>query len=142
MPCDASGFRGAILLKMGRYSLEKPVAIRASGVVLRGEGMSDTGTILIGETIKESQGRGNRGRSALINISGSSGWAPQEEKKQNITNSYVPVGTKSFIVYSAKGFKVGEKVLIRRNGNEDWIKELGQDTLSVGRYRWRPFVIT
>lgn len=142
IPPDAAGFRGAVLLKMGTYSLEKPVAIKASGVVLRGEGMSDIGTILIGKTAKEAQGRGNRGRSALINISGSSGWAPQEETKQIITDKYVPVGAKSFSVASAKGFKVGEKVLVRRNGNEDWIKELGQDTLSVGRYRWRPFIIT
>ena len=43
---DASGFRGAILLKMGRYELEQPVNIKASGVILRGEGMSDVGTIL------------------------------------------------------------------------------------------------
>ncbi len=142
MPRDPSGFRGAVLLKMGIYSLEKPIAIKASGVVLRGEGMSDIGTILIGKITKEAPGRGNRGRLALINISGSSGWMPQDETKQTITNGYVPVGAKSFIVYSAKGFKIDDKVLVRRNGNEDWIKELGQDTLSVGRYRWRPFVIT
>src|SRR5687768_8360574 len=37
MPPDVSGFRGAVLLKMGVYTLEKPVAIKASGVVLRGE---------------------------------------------------------------------------------------------------------
>ena len=45
MPLDASGFRGAVLLKMGIYNLEKPIYIKASGVVLRGEGMSDIGTI-------------------------------------------------------------------------------------------------
>ncbi len=52
MPLDASGFRGAVLLKMGIYNLEKPIYIKASGVVLRGEGMSDIGTILIGKTPK------------------------------------------------------------------------------------------
>lgn len=142
MPADASGFRGAVLLKMGVYSLEKPIYIKASGIVLRGEGMSDIGTILIGKTIKDAQGRSTRGRSALINISGAAGWTAQEETKQTIADSYVPVGAKSFTLPAAKALKVGDKVLVRRNGNEEWIKALGQDTLSVGRYRWRPFVIT
>ena len=33
LPLDASGFRGAVLLKIGTYELEKPVNIKASGVV-------------------------------------------------------------------------------------------------------------
>src|SRR4026208_1744288 len=36
LPLDASGFRGTVLLKMGFYDLEKPLYIKASGVVLRG----------------------------------------------------------------------------------------------------------
>src|ERR1051325_10670593 len=53
LPLDASGFRGTVLLKMGEYNLEKPLYIKASGVVLRGEGMSDIGTILVGKTPKD-----------------------------------------------------------------------------------------
>ena len=48
LPLDQSGFRGAVLLKMGDYKMATPITIQASGVVLRGEGMGDTGTILIG----------------------------------------------------------------------------------------------
>ena len=44
------------MLKMGLYELEKPIYIKTSGVVLRGEGMSDTGTILIGVTPKGQAG--------------------------------------------------------------------------------------
>jgi hypothetical protein len=69
MPIDASGFRGAVLLKMGTYLLEKPIYIKASGVVLRGEGMSDVGTILIGRLPKESQGPSFR-RPALVTMGG------------------------------------------------------------------------
>src|SRR4029434_7713795 len=47
-PLDPGGFRGAVLLKAGYYRMATPVKIQASGVVLRGEGMGDTGTILIG----------------------------------------------------------------------------------------------
>ena len=78
LPLDASGFRGAVLLKMGEYELEKPIYIKASGVVLRGEGMSDIGTILIAKIPKDRQ---TYGRGGLINISGASAIA--RRKKQN-----------------------------------------------------------
>jgi hypothetical protein len=48
LPLDRNGFRGAVLLRAGYYRMATPLTIRASGVVLRGEGMGDTGTILIG----------------------------------------------------------------------------------------------
>ena len=135
---DKSGFRGAVLLKMGIYPLEKPLYIKVSGVVLRGEGMSDIGTILIGKIQKEGQGR-SFGRAALVNIEGASGIKPMEETKQIITDKYVPVGALSLNVVSAKGFKAGDKVVVRRIGNQNWIKEIGEDSVSAGRNRWRPF---
>jgi hypothetical protein len=124
LPLDAFGFRGAVLLKMGYYNLEKPLYIRASGVVLRGEGMSDIGTILFGKTVAPAAGQGRGPRPALINIVGDSTIKVLEETRQTITDKYVPVGATSFNVTSAKGFKVGDKVIVRRYGNEDWIKEL------------------
>jgi hypothetical protein len=139
LPPDAAGFRGAVLLKMGEYELEKPIYIKTSGVVMRGEGMSDIGTILIAKIPKDRQ---TYGRGGLINISGASAITPQEETKQPITDKYVPVGTRSFNVVSAKGFKVGDKVIVRRIGNQDWIKAIGEDSASAGRNRWRPFNIT
>src|SRR6266498_4300967 len=86
LPLDAYGFRGAVLLKMGFYQLDKPLYIKASGVVLRGEGMSDIGTILFGKTPKQqpAQGPGRGGRPALINISGDSAIKVLEETKQTI----------------------------------------------------------
>ncbi len=139
LPLDASGFRGAVLLKIGTYELEKPISIKASGVVLRGEGMSEIGTILIGKIPKDRQ---VYGRGGLVNISGPKAIAPQEDTKQIITDKYVPVGARSFNVVSAKGFKVGDKILVRRIGNQDWIKEIGEDSISAGRNKWRPFNIT
>lgn len=141
LPPDASGFRGTILLKMGEYNLEKPLYIKASGVVLRGEGMSDIGTILIGKTSKEKSAQGFGRRPALINILGDAGVKPLEDTKQIITDNYVPVGATSFNVASAKTFKKGDKVIVRRIGNQAFIKELGLDSATVGRNRWQPFNI-
>ena len=136
LPLDASGFRGTVLLKMGVYNLEKPITIKASGVVLRGEGMSDIGTILVGKIPTE------RVTGGLVNISGNSGVKLLEETKRVITDSYVPVGTRSFNVRSATNFNPGDKVLIKRIGNEEWITEIGQDSAAVGRNRWAAFDIT
>ncbi|AEE48637.1 hypothetical protein [Haliscomenobacter hydrossis] len=142
LPPNAAGFRGAILLKMGMYQLNKPIYIKASGVVLRGEGRSDVGTILYGKITKPAEGSGPRfRRPALINISGASGIKLLEESKQSITDEYVPVGALRFRITSAKAFKKGDRVLVRRIGNEDWIKKIGLDTATVGRNRWRPFDI-
>jgi hypothetical protein len=143
LPLDAAGFRGTILLKRGLYNLEKPITIKASGVVLRGEGMNDIGTILFGKTPKQTpgQGGGRGGRQALVNIAGAAGTKIQEETKQSITDNYVPVGAVSFNVTSAKAFKKGDKVIVRRIGNQDWIKAIGEDSASVGRNRWTPFNI-
>ncbi|MBN2636605.1 MAG: hypothetical protein JXR61_10075 [Prolixibacteraceae bacterium] len=147
LPLDANGFRGAVLLKMGIYNLDKPININASGVILRGEGTSDVGTILVGKLERvaedsrgaslERQGFGRR--SALVNITGESGISIQEDTKQVITDAYVPVGSHSFNVQSANGFKAGDKIIVRRIGNEDFIKEIGLDEASAGRNRWRPF---
>lgn len=144
LPLDIYGFRGAILLKIGLYQLDQPLYIKASGVVLRGEGMSDVGTILFGKIPKQQTppGPGRGGRPALINIAGDSGIVVLEETKQLITDNYVPVGATTFNITSAKTFKKGDRILIRRQGNDDWIKEIGEDTATVGRNRWRPFVIT
>jgi hypothetical protein len=138
LPLDAAGFRGAVLLKMGVYNLEKSISIKASGVVLRGEGMTDIGTILIGKIPKDRQAFG---RGGLVNVSGPTAIALVEDSKQTITDKYVPVGAVSFSVVSAKAFKVGDKILVRRIGNQDWINKIGLDSASVGRNRWRPFDI-
>jgi pectin methylesterase-like acyl-CoA thioesterase len=48
LPLDGNGIRGAVLLRAGYYRMATPLRIQASGVVLRGEGMGDTGTVLVG----------------------------------------------------------------------------------------------
>ena len=48
LPLDTNGFRGAVLLRVGEYQIAGHIEIRASGVVLRGEGDSSAGTVLRG----------------------------------------------------------------------------------------------
>jgi hypothetical protein len=132
-PPDSNGFRGAVLLKAGYYRLATPVRIQASGVVLRGEGMSDTGTVLIGT------GTG-RNQAALVIIGGVSGITTKDETKQLISDDYVPVGARSFKVASGRIFRPGDTVVVRRIGNQDWIDAVGMSAVEPPN-RWRPFNI-
>jgi hypothetical protein len=140
LPLDASGFRGTVLLKMGYYNLEKPLYIKASGVVLRGEGMGETGTILYGilPARDPNAAAGQRfARPDFINIGAEKAPELLEDTKQTITDDYVPLGATSFNVKSAKGFKKGDKVIVRRFGNEDWVKALNMKDEIANNRVWK-----
>jgi hypothetical protein len=143
-PLDAGGYRGAVLLRAGYYRVSAPLKIQASGVVLRGEGMGDTGTILIGTgTGRSGEGPGGGGpgaapQGALVVIGGASGAAAKEETKQAVADDYVPVGSRTLRVMSARGFKPGDTVIVRRIGNQEWINAVGMNG-DTPASRWRPF---
>jgi len=141
-PLDAGGFRGAVLLKAGYYRMAAPIRIQASGIVLRGEGMGDTGTILIGTGTGRSgaagPGGGGGNQGTLVLVGGPTGATAKDETKQTVTDDYVPVGARTFKVTSARSFKPGDTVIVRRNGNQDWIDAVGMSGPDAAS-RWRPF---
>ncbi len=136
-PLDAGGFRGAALLKAGYYKMATPVTVQASGVVLRGEGMSDTGTILIGTGTGRTGGAGGN-QGTLVVVGGASGITMKEETKQTVVDDYVPVGARKLKIGSAQGFRPGDLVIVRRIGNQDWIDAVGMNGPDA-QSRWRPF---
>lgn len=160
LPLDANGFRGALVLKAGYYKMATPIQIRASGVVLRGEGMGDTGTILIGTGTGRAPGAGGPGGGpggggpggpggpggggggipgqTLVYVAGTAPITLLEDSKQAITDTYVPVGGRTFTVANARNFRVGDTVIVRRIGNQEWIDALGM-TGQDGNAQWRPF---
>lgn len=147
LPLDKGGFRGAVLLRAGYYKMATPLRIQASGVVLRGEGMGDTGTILVGTGTGRTSapagaggpgGSPGGGQSTLVQIAGASGVTTKDETRQVVTDDYVPVGARSFKVTSARGFKRGDTVTVRRIGNDDWIAAIGMNG-ETPQSRWKPF---
>jgi hypothetical protein len=88
--------------------------------VLRGEGDWENGTILIAA--------GNEPR-ALIEVTGGGAAKENEKDRREITDSYVPVGARSFTVDDAKDLKVGDTVFVRRVGNAAWISTIGMDKI-------------
>jgi hypothetical protein len=142
---DAAGIRGAVLLRAGYYRMAMPVKIQAGGVVLRGEGMGDTGTILIGTgTGRPSAPAGGQGgpgganAGTLVLVGGVSGATPKDDTRQPVADEYVPVGSRTLRVASARGFAPGDTVIVRRIGNPEWIAAVGMNGETPAS-RWRPF---
>ncbi len=123
---DQNGFRGVVLIKAGHYSLENTLTIKASGVVLRGEGQGLNGTVLHSNP---------RVEHSIISILGSGGVNIDDQSEQAIASDYVPVGSYSFEIEDASDYVVGEKIVVTRTPNQFWIDELGmdQETLCAGK---------
>ncbi|NII26653.1 hypothetical protein HB364_16310 [Pseudoflavitalea sp. X16] len=120
---DANGFRGAVLLKAGVYSVEGTLFIRTGGVVLRGEGTGLNSTVLIA-TKKEQHN--------LITLQGTgSGYAEVSGSRAKITTPYLPTGATTVDVAAGHTFQVGNNIVIQRTPNEAWI-----DTLDMRQYGW------
>ena len=123
MKVGADGFRGAILFKKGKYYISDTINIKASGIVLRGEG-SDTvsGTHFV--ATKTSQ-------FTLFNFRGDSGTYINYTTRKSITDSYVPFGSKQFTVATGNTFAVGNQVFVHRIPNQAWI-----DLLTMAQWGW------
>ncbi len=116
----ADGFRGAILLKKGTYEVGGSILINRSGIVLRGEGDSEDGTVII------ATGKGQR---TLIRIGTGSSLIVDHSSAVNIAESYVPVGRKYVIVSNTSGFSTGDHISIYRGGTQNWISDLRMDQI-------------
>jgi hypothetical protein len=135
LPVGADGLRGAVLLRRGAYRCEGVLRIKASGVVLRGEGDGEEGTVITA-TVRKQQ--------PLIQIGGS---APREVagSSRTIADAYVPVGAMSFTVADASGLAVGQTVFVVRRGNAAWITAIGMDKIAPrasdpkSTKQWSPF---
>jgi hypothetical protein len=136
LPVDGSGLRGAVLLKRGAYTCNVPLKIRASGVVLRGEGDGPDGTVLTAAMRKAEP---------LIEIGAASGPKEVAASLREIADDYVPVGARSFRVADAMGYAVGQTVFVVRHGNAAWIHTIGMDRITPrasdpkSTKQWTPF---
>lgn len=131
MPPGSDGVRGALLLTKGRYRVGLPLTNRASGVVLRGEGEGEDGTVLVA-TLRRMH---NLLTFAAPLPSGSRPGAPAVSDSSRSTNVYrfadpwVPCGGTVFRVEGLPpdAFRPGDEVEISRPGTDAWVKALGMD---------------
>jgi hypothetical protein len=136
LPLDSSGFRGAVLLKRGTYRLRGQLKLTVSGIVLRGEGDEEQGTVLIAT---------GRKQQPLIVAGGAASRQELPTTRQTIKSAYVPVGGRVLEVADATKFAVGDLVLVTRHGNAEWIHEIKMDQIAQrpnsgdATRQWKPF---
>lgn len=127
---DEAGFRGVVQLTAGTYPIAGTLAMNKSGVILRGAGDDENGTLLwdIG---------GNR--QYMLQVGGGS--ATETSTKTSVADSYVPVGSRTFTVADASAFNVGDNIFVKRHSNERWIHEIYMDDIPEreGTVQWSPF---
>jgi hypothetical protein len=116
LPLQANGTRGAILLRKGRHLIGGSLNIATGGVVLRGEGSGASETVLV------AAGKSDR---SLINIGGTD--EIHRHSSRDVLDPYVPVGAHKLRIERTDGLKVGDEVLVVREGNDAWIHEIGMD---------------
>lgn len=138
LPIDKDGLRGALLLKRGVYRVSGRLAMSHSGTVLRGEGNGPKGTVIIATGYDDQ-----KYQRALISVGPESdnleahilhGYPAEQIKlvtnsRQAIIDAYVPVGSHSFEVKSASGYKPGDRIVVHRPSTANWIHSIGCDRL-------------
>jgi hypothetical protein len=128
LPADTNGVRGAVLLLKGRHEIFGGLQITNSGVVLRGQGMGDDGTILVAAGID---------RRTLIRIAGQNDFSSRTNPNWQITDGNVPVGAISFHVKDAGGLQAGDTIDVVRPSTKEWIDALGMTEFGGGLGDWR-----
>jgi hypothetical protein len=133
LPADKQGFRGAVLLRSGRYEIAGSLRLTAGGVVLRGQGDGKNETRLIATGVD---------RRTLIQITGKNDRCIVSKKPYVIAGRYVPVGANGFRVMNSAGLRAGDTILVERPSTAAWIGALGMDFAASGEaaswLRWLP----
>ena len=129
LPVGADGLRGAVLLAPGHFEVRGELRIAASGVVLRGSGMGEGGTVLTAA---------GQDRRTVVTIAGLDDKTVAEETA--IADDYVPVNATRLRLAAGGTYRPGDSVAIRRRATPEWIAALGMDNMGGERhgFRWRP----
>lgn len=136
LPADSHGLRGAVLLRSGVYEVSRPIVIDTGGVVVRGEGVGEDGTLLVAT---------GRYQYNVFEVGGAVATRTAPNSSREITDLYVPVGARSFHVAHTDGLSVGDTIIVRREGNAAWIQEIGMDRITprpddpASTVQWTPF---
>ncbi len=126
---DSNGIRGAVLLEKGIFSVNGSLHIHTSGVILRGCGAGEDGTLLSGT---------GKDRSTLIIIAGKDDLTKGPSFK--ISDGYVPVNATDVGTSLPGKFSPGDRIIISRPCTEKWIKDIRMNEFggAIGLNRWNP----
>ena len=132
------GVRGTVELAAGTYNCSKTLAIKTSGIIIKGAGSAAGGTtikltgkphIAIEIAREVSTGDGKESKKKAREAAASEGKSKGSSKPIKITDDYVPSGTFVINVQSVSGLKAGDTIEITREATKEWIHFMGMDNL-------------
>lgn len=133
LPPDEQGLRGAVWLQAGRYEIDGQLRISTSGIVLRGAGAGERGTVLVAT---------GTGRRTLIEIAGSGERVPAGAVRR-VLDEVVPVGATMLRVEGAEALRIGDRIVVERPGTAEWIEAVGQHVAPARTgFIWKPAQVT
>ena len=116
LKADKNGFKGTVILDKGIFKVSGEINIKESGIVLRGSGSGNNGTVLLGTSIN---------RKAIVNISGINNRVYKETTE--IATNYTPLGATVLAVKNADNLKKGDHILINTPITKKWIDLLSMN---------------
>jgi hypothetical protein len=130
LPLDAAGLRGALVLRKGTYRVEGALTVKAGGVVLRGEGQGTDGTVIVAT--------GTHKRT-LITVGADHEVQQDKASRREITAARVAAGTRLVELENTTGLSVGDRVVVVRRSNREWIRTIKMETFKgIGSIGWTP----
>ena len=139
MDADSEGFRGAVLLEAGRYPVSGQLFVHTSGVVLRGIG---DGRDTRDTTVIYGTGDVPHQRDLIVMGGGEeTRWRGEVPgTREDITTSFVQVGSRTFAVANGSGYAVGDNIIIVHPCSAEWLAAIdgggtaGDANWSVNQY--------
>ena len=128
--------RGAILLKAGTYTVTAQLKIAASGIVLRGEGQGENGTVIYDARKKQD---------TTLHILGSDSYVAIPGTESTLTDDLVTVGKTKLTLSSVDAYGAGDTVAVTCTPNDLWVQTLGMDKIPGSTsVQWVPseYVVT
>jgi hypothetical protein len=112
---DREGFRGAVELAAGTFTIAGTLRLLGGGVVLRGQG--DAGP---GATVLRAVGPGRP-----VIVMGPGKGRVVDPAAHRVTDAYVPVGARSFELDDVGDLKPGDEILVQRSSTHRWLATAG-----------------
>jgi autotransporter-associated beta strand protein len=123
MSVNSNGYRAVVQLAPGTYNISNSININTSGIIFRGSGQGGNPAV---DSILAYTGTS---QIDMVHIDSSNSRATSST--HNVVDKTVPVGSTSFTVDSTTGWNVGDTMLITRPSPQNWINDIGMNTLDM-----------
>ncbi|KAF9319477.1 hypothetical protein BG003_009002 [Podila horticola] len=124
---------GALVLARGVYKITKPLKIRGSGILFRGDPVGGSRIVCNWDST---------GPRYAIEVLGTED-TMLDETRTPVMSEYTPVG--SFFLaldpsyFQDTGLAVGDKVVLTRVGNDRWVEDIGMDDFDTDKSGVKPW---